>query len=67
MFSVDTEAEARTLLVAACPRGLDGEFYARELAEEQTLENLEKFGQRLEDVWNRMKNKNGRQDKIPRR
>lgn len=31
----------------ACPRGTNGEYIARELAQEQTLENLEAFGQRL--------------------
>lgn len=54
VFSVDTEEEARLLLTMACPRNFDGEFYARELVEEQTLENLEKFGDKLELYYNRM-------------
>lgn len=47
VFSVDTEEEAERLLVLACPRNLKGEFYARELAEEQTLDNLKAFSDKL--------------------
>lgn len=47
VYSVDTEKEAHQLLVVACPRDLDGEFVARELVHEQTLENLKAFGERL--------------------
>ena len=32
---------------------LGGEYFAPELAEEQTLENLEAFSDRLEDLYNR--------------
>lgn len=35
------------LLVMSCPTNLDGEFVAPELAEEQTLENLYAFSDRL--------------------
>ena len=55
IYSVDTAAEANDLLTAACERNLDGEFVARELAQEQTLENLYKFGDRLRDVHERIK------------
>lgn len=51
MFTVDTEEEAEELLVLACPRNLNGEFIARELATEQSLENLEKFAQKLETCY----------------
>lgn len=47
VFSVDTEEEAQRLIVLACPRDGSGQFYARELAEEQTLENLQKFSDKL--------------------
>lgn len=55
MYSVDTEAEARQLLIAACPRNIAGDFYARELSEEQTFENLAAFSQRLADTHSSMK------------
>lgn len=51
MFSTDTEEEAKTLIVMACPRDNAGVFYARELAEEQTLENLQKFSDKLARCW----------------
>ena len=40
--------EAKELLLAACPTNQWGEHVAEELAQEQTLENLELFSQRLE-------------------
>ena len=48
VYRVDTEEEARDLLVLACPKNMQGEFVAPELAEEQNLENLDAFNQRLE-------------------
>lgn len=54
VFSTDTEEDARRLLVAACSTNLDGEFVARELAEEQTLENLRAFSDRLAETWKRI-------------
>jgi len=48
VFSVADEAEARRLLVLACPKTDDGQFYAPELADEQTLENLDRFSDRLD-------------------
>lgn len=50
MFSVGDPAEAKALIVATCSIGLDGRYYAVELANEQTLENLELFSQKLEHV-----------------
>lgn len=58
-YSVDTEDEARDLLVATCSTvkagPQRGEFIARELLEEQTLENLAAFGDRLAAAHERMK------------
>lgn len=51
MFSVDTEEEARRLIIAACPRDDRGTYYARELAHEQTLENLQVFSDKLARTW----------------
>jgi len=42
--------EAQRLITLACPRTDDGQFYAPELAEEQTLENLERFSDRLDNA-----------------
>ena len=47
VMSVDTEAEAKSLLTLACPLNLQGEYIARELAREQTMDNLFAFGDRL--------------------
>jgi hypothetical protein len=55
VYSVDSEEEARRLLVAACPTNLDGEFIAPELVERQTLDNLERFGERLDRIYQAMK------------
>jgi hypothetical protein len=54
VFSVDTEEEAVRLLTVTCPKNYAGEFVARELAQEQTLENLNAFGDRLEAAYARM-------------
>lgn len=55
IFSVDTEDEARELLALTCPRNLDGEYVAPELAEEQTLDKLYSFGDRLRRAYEGMK------------
>ena len=47
VFSCDTEEEAASLITLACPINLKGESVAPELVEEQTLENLAKFSDRL--------------------
>ena len=49
-----------TLLVATCPRNLDGEFVAPELAGHQTLYNLFAFGNRLAEAHRAMKIKEER-------
>lgn len=46
VYSVDTPEEA-ILLTLTCPTNVAGEFVARELINEQTLDNLEAFGERL--------------------
>lgn len=55
VFSTDTEEEARRLIVACCPRDHAGTYYARELAERQTLDNLAKFSLRLAEAHERLK------------
>lgn len=47
VFSVDTEEEAKALVVMTCPTDAAGTYYARELAQEQTLENLYAFGEKV--------------------
>jgi hypothetical protein len=54
VFTVNTAAEAQELIVLCCPRDLGGHYYARELAEEQTLENLQRFSDRLQQGWEHM-------------
>ena len=55
VFSTDTEEEAQDLIVLTCPMGYDGNYYARELAAEQTLKNLQEFSDRLAAAWEIMK------------
>lgn len=50
VYSVDTEDEARRLLAFACSTNIQGDYVARELAEEQTIENLMAFGERLKKL-----------------
>jgi len=54
VFSTRTAEEAKHLIVLACPTNFDGEYYAKELAQEQTLENLVKFSDRLQYCWDIM-------------
>lgn len=49
VYSVDTEKQARDLLIAVCPTNYNGEYIAPELAQKQTLDNLKKFGERLHE------------------
>lgn len=55
VYSVDTEAEAKLLLTLACPTNMHGEYVAPELVEDQTLDNLQKFSDRLDRTYNAMK------------
>lgn len=54
VFSVDTEEEAKLLIITACPLGFDGHYYARDLAQDQTLENLYAFGEKLAMIHDRL-------------
>ena len=51
VFSVNTEDEAKRLIVATCSRGTDGQYYSAELAMEQTIAMLEQFSRKLERVY----------------
>lgn len=51
VFSTVSEEEAKQIVIATCELGTDGEYYARELAEEQTIENLRKFSDRLAEKF----------------
>lgn len=53
VFSVENEEEAKRLITLACPTNLNGDHFAPELATEQTLENLDSFSGRLEDIYTR--------------
>ena len=57
VFSVNTAEEAERLLILACRRNYDGQFVAPELAQEQTLDNLWAFGDRLERLYETMTEK----------
>lgn len=48
MFAVADDEEAKALVILVGNRGGDGELYARELVEDQTLENLEAFSERCD-------------------
>lgn len=43
MFSVGSEKEAKSLLVMSCPTNNDGEYIARQLIHDQSLDNLQEF------------------------
>jgi hypothetical protein len=47
VYSVGSEEEAKTLLSMCCGTNLDREYVARELLHDQSIENLEAFGDRL--------------------
>lgn len=56
VYSCDTREDAENLLTLACDTNAAGEWVARELAEEQTIENLMKFSDRLARLDAVMKN-----------
>ena len=56
-YSVDTEAEAEALLTLSCERNYQSQYVARELVQNQTLENLASFGQRLAKNHHLLKSK----------
>lgn len=53
MFSVENEDEAKRLIALACSTNYAGQYVARELVEHQTLDNLQAFGDRLADIYNK--------------
>jgi len=57
VFSVTTEEEALQLITLTCPTDLGGRHYARELANEQTLENLYAFSDHLAEAHALLKKK----------
>lgn len=59
VFSVENDSQAKSLIVATCPMDNDGNYYSRELAGGQTLENLRAFSDKLADVAERMKKAGG--------
>ncbi len=62
MFSTDTEEEAKTLIVMTCTMGPDGNYYARELIEEQNLDNLQAFSDKLALAWEHLKQRRAEAD-----
>lgn len=55
VYSVSTEDEAQSLIIATCTRGYeDGQYYAPELIQEQTLENLAAFSNKLDRAHDRL-------------
>ncbi len=52
VYSVGSEKEAQDLLVLACSTNYEGEFIAKELMLEQTVDNLQAFGDRLDRIHN---------------
>jgi len=57
VYSVDTEEEARRLLVLTCGTNHKGEFIAKELMASQNLKNLQAFGDRLHEAHKWLKKK----------
>lgn len=55
VFSVADEQEAQELLRFACGTNVNGEFVARELAHEQTIDNLFAFGDRLKEAHDHLR------------
>ena len=51
VMSVETEEEAKRLLTLGCQTNYEGEYIARELVTDQTMENLTAFGERLNDLY----------------
>lgn len=58
MYAVADEKEAKDLIVMSCSTNQAGEYIADELAREQSLDNLERFSERLNRMHDVLK-KNG--------
>lgn len=55
VFSVDDEEEARAVIVATCSRGDDGNYYSHDLAREQSVEALERLGEKMAAALKRIR------------
>lgn len=61
VFSVDTEEEAKRLIVSTCGTNLNGEYVAKELVNpdgsipegDERLDRFFEFGKRLEEVYHK--------------
>lgn len=53
VFTTDTKEEAEALIALACPMNYNGDYVAPELAEDQSIDNLNAFGDRLADLYHR--------------
>ena len=60
VFSVDTEEDAKSLIVLTCPTDREGNYYARELVHEQTLDNLQRFSDKLQEAYVILMKRKGR-------
>lgn len=67
VYSVDTEEEARQLITLACETNLYKQHIAKELAVEQTIENLGAFGERLARTHQWMLERKAERDATPQR
>lgn len=47
VFSVSTEEEAQKLITLSCAQNLQGDYVARELVEDQSMENLQLFSNKF--------------------
>lgn len=55
VYSVDTIERAEQLIAACCKLDFEGKYYAPELAHDQTIENLQKFSNKLQRVDSMLK------------
>lgn len=55
VFSVENEAMAKSLLVAACSLGPDHKYYSRELAASQDIDTLMAFSDKLAKTYELIK------------
>lgn len=55
VYAVADEKEAQDLIVLSCETNIRGEYLARELVQEQTLENLDAFSERLDRMHDILK------------
>lgn len=50
VFSVDTEEEAKLLIISTCPKDYEGNYYSRELAANRTIPTLFAFGEKIAKI-----------------